>query len=139
MHESLRRLRLQGFPDHNRSHYSFSSGASQLGYVDSLSSANTQRRDGYGSGFSLTALKYLRTFYLAYPELVPIGHALRDLFIVPMGGGWKPGQLHAGLSWTHYRTLLKVEQRNVRDFYEIESVKNKGCLPKRADWCAIYR
>jgi predicted nuclease of restriction endonuclease-like (RecB) superfamily len=48
----------------------------------------------------------------------------RSDFIVPRGGGWKPGQLHAGLSWTHDRTLPKVEQLNARDFYEIESVKN---------------
>jgi predicted nuclease of restriction endonuclease-like (RecB) superfamily len=105
-----------------------------------LKSLSTALTADYGSGFSLTALKYMRTFYVAYPELVAIGHAardqlsapasneighaLRDLFIVPMGGGWKPGQLHADLSWTHYRTLIKVEQRHVRDFYEIESVKN---------------
>ena len=79
---------------------------------ETLKSLSTSLTADYGSGFSLTALSD------------EIGHALRDLFIVPMGGGWKPGQLHTGLSWTHYRTLLKVEQRNVRDFYGIESVKN---------------
>jgi hypothetical protein len=31
----------------------------------------------YGDGFSVSALKYMRLFYLAYPELLPIGHALR--------------------------------------------------------------
>jgi predicted nuclease of restriction endonuclease-like (RecB) superfamily len=39
-------------------------------------------------------------------------------------GEWKPGVLHPGMSWTHYRTLLKVERRAVRDFYEIESTRN---------------
>lgn len=97
----------------------------------------------YGSGFSLTAMKYMRRFYLNYPELIEIGHAvrdqssnslvisnlqighaLRDLLTLSDANSWKPGKLHSGLSWTHYRTLLKVERREVRDFYEIEAIKN---------------
>ena len=35
---------------------------------------------------------------------------------------WKPGQLNTGLSWTHYRTLLRVEKPHARSFYEIEAV-----------------
>ncbi len=37
---------------------------------------------------------------------------------------WRPGQLSPLLSWTHYRTLLRVEEREKRDFYEIEAIKN---------------
>ncbi len=36
----------------------------------------------------------------------------------------KPGRLNPDLSWTHYRTLLKVEKGEVRPFYEIEAVTN---------------
>lgn len=36
---------------------------------------------------------------------------------------WKPGQLHPNLSWTHYRTLLRVERVEARSFYEIEAIK----------------
>jgi hypothetical protein len=32
----------------------------------------------YGNGFSVTALKYMRMFYLGYPELLEIRHAVRD-------------------------------------------------------------
>jgi DUF1016 N-terminal domain len=32
----------------------------------------------YGSGFSLSAVKYMRLFYLVYPRLLPIRHAVRD-------------------------------------------------------------
>ena len=39
----------------------------------------------FGKGFTVTNLKYMRSFYLAFP----IGHALRD-----------------ELSWTHYRLLI---------------------------------
>jgi len=36
---------------------------------------------------------------------------------------WEPGHLHPNLSWTHYRTLLRVDNPNVRAFYEIEAVQ----------------
>jgi len=96
-----------------------------------------------GSGFSVSALQYMRAFYRAYPELLitiqhavrvesgaglagsvaQIQHAVRGE-TAASGAGWTPGQLHNGLSWTHYRALLKVERREVRDFYEIETVRN---------------
>ena len=104
----------------------------------------------YGSGFSVSALQYIRAFYLGYPALLDIqhaagvgsekqhtlrvestqgsakakGHALRDLSASATEAEWQPGRLHAGLSWTHYRTLLKVERREARDFYEIEAIRN---------------
>lgn len=97
----------------------------------------------YGSGFSVTSLKYMRLFYLGFQDLleirhalrdesddtlilskIQIGHAVRDLLTGTDDSSWKPGKLHSGLSWTHYRILLKVERREVRDFYEIEAIKN---------------
>ncbi len=44
---------------------------------------------GYGKGYNESNLKYIRQFYLTFPN----GHALRD-----------------ELSWTHYRLLLRVEK-----------------------------
>lgn len=94
----------------------------------------------YGSGFSVSALQYMRAFFLGYPELLEIHHAARvesgregepskqhalrvNSPEVP-GKTWSPGHLHPALSWTHYRTLLKVDRREARDFYEIEAVRN---------------
>jgi predicted nuclease of restriction endonuclease-like (RecB) superfamily len=37
---------------------------------------------------------------------------------------WQPGRLHAALSWTHYRTLLRIDDPDVRAFYEIEAIAN---------------
>ncbi len=37
---------------------------------------------------------------------------------------WQPGHLHPNLSWTHYRTLLRVEKAEARAFYEIEALRN---------------
>ena len=42
----------------------------------------------------------------------------------PRRKSWKPGLLHPNLSWTHYRTLLRLEKAQARAFYEIESIKN---------------
>lgn len=47
----------------------------------------------FGKGFTVTNLKYMRQFYLTFPN----GHALRD-----------------ELSWTHYRLLMKVENDKAR-------------------------
>ena len=63
-----------------------------------------------------------------------IHHALRDKSIpvsawpvilqMPQGRSWKPGRVHPNLSWTHYRTLLRVDKPEARAFYEIEAIKN---------------
>jgi len=42
----------------------------------------------------------------------------------PRAESWQPGQLHLNLSWTHYRTLLRVEKLEARAFYEIEAIQN---------------
>jgi len=51
------------------------------------------------------------------PPFGEIGYALRSQ-------SWKPGQLHPNLSWTHYRTLLRVDKLEARAFYEIEAIQN---------------
>src|ERR1019366_8051512 len=54
----------------------------------------------FGPGFDITNLRHMRVFYQAFP----IHDALRR-----------------ELSWTHYRTLLKVEQEAVRLWYMNEA------------------
>jgi len=46
----------------------------------------------------------------------PIRHAVRS-------ESWQPSVLHPNLSWTHYRTLLRVDKPEARAFYEIEAIK----------------
>lgn len=78
----------------------------------------------------------MRLFFQAYPELLANRHALRDLSDPPAtirhalrdesstAEAWRPGLLYPGLSWTHYRTLLKVQRAETRAFYEAESVRS---------------
>jgi len=119
-------------------------GAARAEYGAALLEALSGQLEGeFGSGFSVTALKYMRMFYLGYPNLLAIGHAVRDqsgpiligsisdmrhaprdATVDEVESSWKPGYLNNALSWTHYRTLLKIERRDVRDFYEIEAIRN---------------
>ncbi|WML91043.1 PDDEXK nuclease domain-containing protein [Thiothrix lacustris] len=93
-----------------------------------LKSLSQQLTDEYGSGFSVSALQYMRAFFLAYPTLLEIQHAARVISPVVMTAAhesdWQPGKLHSGLSWTHYRILLKIERQEARQFYEIETIRN---------------
>ena len=55
----------------------------------------------YGSGFTVSNLKYMRQFFISFP----ISHAVRDQ-----------------LSWTHYRSILKVQNEKARQFYIDECI-----------------
>ena len=57
----------------------------------------------FGKGFTVTNLKYMRQFYLTFPN----GHALRG-----------------ELTWTHYRALLRVENDDARNWYEEECIRS---------------
>lgn len=93
-----------------------------------LKSLAQQLTNEYGSGFSVSALQYMRAFFLAYPQLIEIQHAVRVISVgittPAQEADWKPGKLHTGLSWTHYRILLKVERQEARQFYEIETIRS---------------
>ena len=56
----------------------------------------------FGKGFTTTNLKNMRTFYLAFP----IGQTLSDQ-----------------LSWSHYCALIRVTQKDARQFYLEECIK----------------
>jgi len=96
----------------------------------------------YGRGWSSQNLFYMKQFYQCYPRLIDQGgilHAVRgessqaEILHAPSGvfetslmtsSTWKPGALHAGLSWTHYRTLLREKRLEARSFYELEAANN---------------
>lgn len=111
-------------------------GAKRATYGKALLKALSEQLSGdYGDGFSVSALQYMRSFFLGFPQLLAKQHAVRAVLDVAQiqhavrgestaNSILQPGVLNPGLSWTHYRTLLKEERRAVRDFYEIESTRN---------------
>ena len=48
-----------------------------------------------------------------------------EVLYAARGASWQPGLLHPNLSWTHYRTLLRVDKPEARAFYEIEAIENR--------------
>ena len=101
--------------------------------IENLSRQLTQR---YGSGFSVTSLKYFRTFYLTYQNrLVEIGHPQGDQLADspisrPLGGESVHNGFSPQLSWSHYRALMRVDKPEARDFYEQEAIE--CCWDKRS-------
>jgi predicted nuclease of restriction endonuclease-like (RecB) superfamily len=79
-------------------------GEARAGYGDYLLRELAKRlQDEFGKGFAEQSLRNYRLFYLAFP----IRSALRS-----------------ELTWTHYRLLMRIENGQARQFYEVETVKS---------------
>ncbi|GHU06802.1 hypothetical protein AGMMS50225_02720 [Betaproteobacteria bacterium] len=83
----------------------------------------------YGKGFSVTNLGYFRQFYLAYANRIPhpVGGEFQThntgLQIAHPTGGLSAPDFHPQLSWSHYRSLMRVTNPEARRFYEEEAVR----------------
>jgi predicted nuclease of restriction endonuclease-like (RecB) superfamily len=103
--------------------------------IEQLSAKLTHK---YGRGFSTTNLRYFRTFSTTYPDRIPeIRHIACGEFKASEKRHTQSGVLDAmalaveqagaergfspNLGWSHYRTLMNVENQNERLFYEIEA------------------
>jgi len=100
----------------------------------------------YGKGFSTSNLWYFRQFYVVYSNREPKIHhkacgesdagkklhkpcgVLDDLSLAVEKNQHIQG-FSPALSWSHYRTLTKVENKNERLFYEIEAEKEGWSVP----------
>ena len=85
----------------------------------------------YGKGFSVTTLRYFRTFYLAYADRdIEIQHPTGAESKTPAQGTLKQRPLGAEfdkafnpqLAWSHYRVLMRVDNLDARRFYEHEAI-----------------
>ncbi|MBL1408213.1 DUF1016 N-terminal domain-containing protein [Sphingobacterium faecale] len=75
-------------------------GKSKAGYGDSLLKILSKGLSKkFGSGFSPANLRNFRQFYLTYPDIQKC-YALRSK-----------------LSWTHHRTIMRVENERAREYY----------------------
>ena len=79
-------------------------GKERAGYGEFLiKSLSETLQPQFGSGFSIRQLELCRQFYRSFP----ITNALRSQF-----------------SWTHYRTLIRIENPDKKEFYIAEAAKN---------------
>lgn len=115
-----------------------------------LESLSSRLRLRYGKGFSVTNLRYFRLFYQAYadrsPKIrhkpcdeLPISdtgqkhHKTVDVFedlVSAIRSADSINGFASMLSWSHYRTLTKVEHRAERLFYEIEAERQGWSVPQ---------
>ena len=129
-------------------------GKKRADYGEMIIEELAQRlKNEVGGGVSVPNLRNMRQFYMTFPSLIDAGqirYALRSesatdaesgvlpvprrrkagrlaataIRYAPRGESWQSGRLHPSLSWTHYRTLLRVEASSARAFYEIEAIEN---------------
>ena len=114
-------------------------GKKRAGYGEALlQDLSVRLSTDVGKGWSVRNLEYCRVFYREYPLLLDgrKSNALRSISSIVSSSddrhisnavrteSWQPGRLHTNLSWTHYRTLLRVDKTEARAFYEIEAIKN---------------
>lgn len=82
---------------------------------DLLAQLSKRLTKEFGSGFSVSTLTHIRRFYLAY-QLNQKSYALRTKSKIP--------SFTPNLGWTHYRSLMQINNPQAREFYEIEANKN---------------
>lgn len=83
----------------------------------------------FGKGFSVQNLENMRKFYQLYQSSEKSQSPIRIL-----------DKQNRALSWTHYLILIRIENKNERQFYEIESLNNNWSVRelKRQVDSALY-
>lgn len=92
-----------------------------------------QLQSRLGRGYSTTNLWYFRDFYVTYRERPPTLRAARFPTSLVENSKESDTELAEGfsghLSWSHYRTLIKVDDPAARSFYEIEAERENWSVP----------
>jgi len=85
----------------------------------------------FGRGFSVTNLQQMKRFFLIYQKQQTLSAILKKQQISPN---------KFNLSWSHYLTLIRIDDENERKFYEIESNNNNWSVRelKRQYNTALY-
>jgi len=97
----------------------------------------------YGNGYSVPNLQNFRKFYLTFNDRVAVEHEIQypvgtksAEVLIQYPAGAKSSEVailcptgreslqgfSSQLTWSHYRALMRVENREARDFYEREAV-----------------
>jgi predicted nuclease of restriction endonuclease-like (RecB) superfamily len=95
-------------------------GAKRAEYGNELlKTVSLRLNQEFGKGFGISTLEDVRKFYLVYST--PLGHQKPHA----MRGELSTPDFSADLSWTHYRTLMRISRLEARRFYEVEAIKNR--------------
>ncbi len=80
----------------------------------------------FGKGFSVYNLERMRNFYLTYRTRV-VDYQKSATLLQEFGGVFN-------LSWSHYLLLIKIENKDERQFYEIEASSNNWSFRELEHW-----
>jgi hypothetical protein len=79
----------------------------------------------FGKGFSVTNIQQMRNFYLAYEKQ-------QTLSVKSEKAIKQTASVIFNLSWSHYLILVRIENEDERNFYEIEASKNNWSVRELA-------
>lgn len=84
--------------------------------------------DEFGKGYSVYNLERMRNFYLVFKDRIAetekSASVMRKSDEEKSASPMRKIESSFNLSWTHYLQLLKIENEEERNFYEIEAVNN---------------
>lgn len=75
----------------------------------------------FGKGFSVTNIQQMRNFYLTYQKQ-------QTLSVKSENAIQQTASVEFKLSWSHYLKLMRIDNENERNFYEIEALKNNWSI-----------
>ena len=87
----------------------------------------------FGKGFSVQNIERMRSFYLVYQKSSTLLRKSKTDKSTTISHNFE-------LSWSHYLTLIRIDNEYEREFYEIESIKNNWSVRelKRQYDTALY-
>lgn len=104
-------------------------GKERAEYGKSVLKELSQRlTDEFGKGYSVYNLERMRNFYLVFKnriaETEKSASLMRKSDEDKSASTMRKSESPFNLSWTHYLQLIKIENEEERNFYEIEAVNN---------------
>lgn len=86
-----------------------------------LKELSTSLKQEFGKGFSVDNLENMRRFYLVYGKSETLSrNSEKHISETP--------SRNFNLSWSHYLKLIRIDNENERNFYEIEAFKNNWSI-----------
>ena len=82
----------------------------------------------FGKGFSETNLRSFRKFYLTYKEQIE-NMQLENVANTDLAIQQK-ASAEFKLSWSHYQVLMRISDKKMRKFYEIEAFQGQWSVPQ---------
>lgn len=105
-------------------------GHERAGYgKELLKGLSAALRKEFGKGYSVDNLENMRRFYLTYRKSETLSRISQDKISETLSRNLndekqQPLSTNFNLSWSHYLTLMRIENEEERSFYEIETLGN---------------